>query len=367
MADYATTVAEGFSGRVIKKYWQTAVTESLVNHNYEGEIKGKQSKVNILTFDDITWDDYTGNMGTAQTPGESIGVLETTQKKRYYFEILSLSKFLSQIKDPESPLLENASMGLKELIDTYTLSFWGDVAAGNRVGTDYTTGTVAVANSTGVVTGSGTTFTSAMVGRPFWCEGLEDANGKKVWYRVKTYTSGTSITIEDDSDDETSAYTGGAISSGADYIIQAASPIQVTKSNIFTQLVALKTKLDQSKIPASDRWVVFPADIGNLLFENTTASPAVESAYKTHVLRGMFNELAGFKVFMSEQVAGNSTDGYRVLAGHKSAITMAMGFTETGIEDVTGDFGKAYKGLVVYGSKVLDERRKGLAELYCTL
>jgi len=52
------------------------------------------------------------------------------------------------------------------------------------------------------------------------------------------------------------------------------------------------------------------------------------------------------------------------LAGHKSAITFAMAFTETGIEDLQGNFGKAYKGLNVYGAKVVDERRKALATLY---
>jgi len=50
------------------------------------------------------------------------------------------------------------------------------------------------------------------------------------------------------------------------------------------------------------------------------------------------------------------------LAGHKSAITFAMGFVESGIEDLIGNFGKAYKGLSVYGAKVVDERRKALAE-----
>jgi hypothetical protein len=41
-----------------------------------------------------------------------------------------------------------------------------------------------------------------------------------------------------------------------------------------------------------------------------------------------------------------------------------MGMTETGIEDMTGNFGKAYKGLYVYGAKVVDERRKALVELF---
>ena len=121
------------------------------------------------------------------------------------------------------------------------------------IGTDYTTGTVTVTTGTGAVTGSGTTFTAAMVGLGF------KAAGHTSWYRIKTYTSATAIVIEDDKDDEASAYTGGAIGAGATYTIEAVSAITVTKSTIFDYIVDLKTKLDQREIPAEDRWVAFPS------------------------------------------------------------------------------------------------------------
>lgn len=46
----------------------------------------------------------------------------------------------------------------------------------------YTTGTVTLANGDATVTGSGTTFTPAMVGRYF------KATADGVWYRISTYT-----------------------------------------------------------------------------------------------------------------------------------------------------------------------------------
>lgn len=60
---------------------------------------------------------------------------------------------------------------------------------------DYTTGTISVAQNSQAVTGSGTTFTAAMVGR-WLCEA--DSNGLAVgnWYRISAYTSATSITLE---------------------------------------------------------------------------------------------------------------------------------------------------------------------------
>ena len=70
-------------------------------------------------------------------------------------------------------------------------------------------------------------------------------------------------------------------------------------------------------------------------------------------------------VYQNEQVSGNNTTGYYILAGHKSAITFALAFTESEIEPLIGNFGKAYKGLVVYGGKILDERRKALTYFWC--
>lgn len=54
---------------------------------------------------------------------------------------------------------------------------------------DYTTGTITITNNSTVVTGSGTTFTSAMVGRY-----LKTTDG--FWYRIASYTSATVIGLE---------------------------------------------------------------------------------------------------------------------------------------------------------------------------
>lgn len=54
----------------------------------------------------------------------------------------------------------------------------------------YTTGTVTLAEGEATVTGSGTTFTTAMVGRYF----KGDVDG--VWYRIASYISATAIELE---------------------------------------------------------------------------------------------------------------------------------------------------------------------------
>ena len=56
---------------------------------------------------------------------------------------------------------------------------------------DYTTGTVTVTNNSQTLTGSGTTWTAAMVGR--WVTTANDG----YWYRISAFSSTTSLTIEE--------------------------------------------------------------------------------------------------------------------------------------------------------------------------
>lgn len=361
MAAHGTNLAEMFAGAAVEKFFETSVTPMISNNDYEGEIKDKASRLNVLTFSESEGlQDYDGSDLTLGTVTESEATLVTDQQKAYYFKIKSLDTFKSYVEDPESTLMVEKAGQLQEAVDAYVLGLYTDVGSGNRVGTDYTTGTVAVANSTGVVTGSGTTFTSAMVGKGF------KATGHTVWYRISAFSSTTSITIIDDKDDETAAYTGGAITAGASYTIEANTAISLAANTIYGYILDLKTKLDQSKTPKANRWLVINAAVSNLLVQASVVVRDVESDTK-HIQNGFVGRLAGFDIYENEQVAGDNSTGYWVLAGHRSAITFAMSFVETGIEDLQGNFGKAYKGLNVYGAKVVDERRKALAALFCTV
>lgn len=362
MATYPTKLAEVFSTKVMVIYYANSVAEDITNQDYEGEVKDKTSILNIMTFSKILSHDYTGANMTVDDLTESSGQLITNQAKDFYFRVKSYDKFRSYIKNPEGTILAQTALELKKVIDTYVLGFYVDVAAGNRIGTDYTSGTVTI-DSSGNVTGAGTTFTPAMVGKGF------KATGHSVWYRVKTFTSATAIVIEDDLDDVTSAYTGGAIGGGSSYNIQANTAVQLTSSNIFDKINQLAVLLTNQEIPNEDRWIVVPPAVSALIKLNANFNPSgVPGAYDKLVTNGRVGgKMAGFEVYESPRVIGDSTNGWHIMAGHKSAITFAMGLTETGMEDLIGNFGKAYKSLYIYGAKVVDERRKALTELFGSL
>jgi hypothetical protein len=357
MSDFSTAVGEKFARNVVTKFFEMAVAPMITNDNYEGEITGGGAdRLNILSvYESEGLQNYTGADLTLGTAKESEGTLIVDQKKAYYFGIKSWDKFKSYADDVESDLIKQKAGELQEAVDAYVLGLYGDVASGNRVGTDYTTGTVTVDVTTGAVTGLGTTFTSGMVGKGF------KATGHTKWYRVKSYSSTTAIVIEDDSDDDTSAYTGGAIGAGATYTIEAVTAVQVTASTIYTKLVAMKTKLNKAKVPKADRWLVLPADIAGILDTSTELVHATQKGDDV-IANGFMGRIAGFSLYENEEVSGDGTNGYHCMGGHKSAIVFAMAFTESGFEDLQKNFGKAYKGLNCYGAKVIDRRRSALVE-----
>jgi len=363
MNAYATKVAEGFSSRLFKHIYENAPLDSFVNRDYEGEINSVGSVLNILQLSKLSEKTYSGANLSPDSLYETNTQLVIDQKKSFYWSEKTIDKWVSYIKDPHSTVVEQKGNERIKNIMTFLLAFWADAAAGQWYGVDYTTGTVTVDVTTGVVTGSGTTFTAGMVGKPF------KATGHSVWYRVKTYTSATSIVIEDDSDDLTSAYTGGAIGAGASYTIQANTVKTIdnagTNPSFLTMTLTLKQMLDEAEVPDEDRYLFVPPAGFTTMLKDAGIKLNVPAAYESLVKQGFITELAGFKVFRSNRVAGDNTNGYHVIAGHKSFLTYADKPLEAGMEeDLIGNFGSAYKDLFVYGAKVADGRRKFAAQAF---
>jgi hypothetical protein len=366
MNTYPTKLAEAFAAQALEIFYATSVSDAITNSDYEGQIKDKTSILNVLTFGAIDAHAYTGADMTADDLTESNAQLITDQARYIYFRVKDYDTFRSYIKNPESTIQKQTASRMKQIIDKFILGFYTDVGAGNRDGTDYITGLVDVAATTGVVTGSGTTFTSGMVGAGF------KATGQTSWYRVKSFSNTGSITIEDDRDDSVSAYTGGKIGTTTDtaYTVQGYSAVQVTKDTIFGHISTLATMLTNNEIPDSDRFLVVPASIATLIRQSPQWVNIGSESGRNSVQNGkMPGQLAGFNIYevADGRATGNTIDGIHCLGGHKSAICSAMGLTENGVEDAIKNFGKLYKSLYVYGAKVPDERRKALVDGYWKL
>ena len=367
MSAYGTKLAEGFSSKVMQQVYDTDLIDSIVNRNYEGEINGVGSKLNILDFSKLSEKTYADAAMSADTLSENNGQLVINQYKSFYWKEKTLAKWLSYIKDPHPYIVTQVANERAKNMDTYVLGLYADIGAGNRVGTSVTTGTVTVDVTTGLVTGAGTTFTSDMVGRGF------KAQGHTTWYRVKTFTNTTSIVIEDDLDDVDSAYTGGAIAALSTFEVEAADPIAITAANILNKVATVKQKLDLAEkngytaVPDADRFFIAPPEFFTVLTQGTGIVLHVDEAYQDLVKKGYMGELQGFRLFKSNRLTGNNTDGYHCIAGHQNWMTFAEKVLDARMEeDLIGDFGTAYKDLFVYGAKVKDIMRHQAAELFAT-
>lgn len=365
---YATKVAEGFSQKLMLEVYDRSLIDQVVNREYQGEINGVGSKLNILNFDRISERTYTGaDMSTADSIYETNAQLVINQYKNFYWKEKTIDKWISYVKSPKSTVMSQKADERAKNMDTYVLGLYGDVGAGNRVGTDAddaTTITITVTTGAFVVSG-GTPVTSAWVGK-----GIK-AVGHSRWYRVKSQSSTTEGFIEDDSDDLDSAYTGGAIS-GASYVVEAVSAVSVTTANLLNKVALLKQKLDKAEVytnnavPDTDRVLIVPPEFETTLIQASGIALHVDAVYQDLVKKGYMGMLQGFKIFRSNRLTGNNTDGYHILALHPNWCTFAEKLLETGIEDLIGNFGTAYKDLFVYGAKVTDARRHFAAELFAT-
>ena len=175
MDTYGTNLGERFAAKALEKYFETAVQPMITNDNYEKLLSaGGASKFSVLTFGDVTLNTYVkGTPMTVEDVSESEGECDPDQQKGYYFRLNSLSQFESYVTDAKSDIITRAISQLKRQVDAYVLGLYADAGSGNRVGVDYSTGTVTVAVTTGAVTGSGTTFTSGMLGLGFKLKTLE--------------------------------------------------------------------------------------------------------------------------------------------------------------------------------------------------
>ena len=154
-----TNFGEQFASKVLKKTYSNAVFESIVNKEYEGEIKKAGDRVNILSFlNSGELSDYV--VGTNMVVGQLIDAEDqlVVEKRKYYSLSLDRLEDLFAYADdiPESMILEYSKV-LDKTIDTYVLDKFGSEAkAGNWIGIDLrvigdSTGTMAsiVTSATG--------------------------------------------------------------------------------------------------------------------------------------------------------------------------------------------------------------------------
>ena len=159
--------------------------------------------------------------------------------------------------------------------------------------------------------------------------------------------------------DVSDAFLLSTIANGADSgnVIGSSAAVSLTASNVYENIVALRTKLDKANVPVSGRFVVVPPEVYALLLLDDRFVKASDSATaNATLLNGEVGRVAGFTVYMSNNTPYTS-ETWSIPAGVATATTYAEQIVSTEAYRLEKRFADAVKGLHVYGAKVTDGKQ----------
>ncbi|KYG93985.1 P22 phage major capsid protein family protein [Paenibacillus sp. S33] len=126
------------------------------------------------------------------------------------------------------------------------------------------------------------------------------------------------------------------------------TPIIPTKDTAYDLLIDLGVLLDENNVPESERFVVVPAWYYGLLLKDArfTKDPNI-------IRTGYVGDIDGMTVYKSNNVPNTTGAKYKIIAGHKSAISFAGQVDSVEAFRPEKQFSDAVKGLQVFGAKCI--------------
>lgn len=132
-----------------------------------------------------------------------------------------------------------------------------------------------------------------------------------------------------------------------------ATPIVPTSTTAYEYLADAFTAMDEANAPQAGRWAIVPPWYHGMLRKDSRFVSYGTDANRAVAQNGVIGQVAGFDVFVSNNVANTSGAKYKILFGHSSAWTMAMQIEKVEAFRMEKRFADAVKGLNVYGAKVV--------------
>lgn len=221
----------------------------------------------------------------------------------------------------------------------------------------YSTGTVTINNGDTTVVGSGTTFTSAMVGRYIFLDGL--------WYEITAFVSTTNLTI--------TQYQGDNLAGSAFVLATINTAATITKVTIMNATASGGVEVSYAMEPKLLDIIIFDCGTGidmdyvvfpqmiltsnenginlDMNFVNGFAIDFSEFNFSTTGV-GIVMVDSGNATFFNSSVNDNATNGISITRGTKMAfISMDIsGNTTNGIEFVSGNNDNQFSGIVFDGN-----------------
>lgn len=401
-----TNFGEQFASKVLAKTYQNSVVDSVVNRNYEGEIKKPGDRVNILSFlNSGTLSDYV--VGTDMNSEAIIDAEDQliVEKRRYWnFSLDRLEDQFTYADDIVDHITNDYAKQLEKEVDTYVLDrMAAGVRAGNWIGVNLvvagsgqTMASIATSTTGGTVTISGYAqanaqeiggvenpadgaiyfggFDTSDIGKGFRLRST--ASFVSPWYRISGVTNSISATLTEwdeavsgsdfeegytlrgtfggDGVNFTKYGTGDAsllTMSSLGWEIQGAIATTVSSTQIYNQVTLLAEMLDQAEVENTDRHITVPAQVVTQLKQSSALQPTgIAEIYTGTVLNGRVMRVGAFDVHLAV--------GSRVStrAGHSTAVgalapDVAVSTGATGYQIVAN-----HTGMITFAEKWSESR-----------
>ncbi len=159
--------------------------------------------------------------------------------------------------------------------------------------------------------------------------------------------------------DASDKYIAGILAGAADASnLVSASAVALTSSNVYENVVKMRTILDKANVPTAGRWLVIPPEMYALILLDDrfvkTGGEMAEGILRT----GLVAQAAGFDIYLSNNCVSASVSEkvtYTITGGVDAAATYAEQIVSTEAYRPEKRFADAVKGLHVYGAKVVDK------------
>lgn len=132
------------------------------------------------------------------------------------------------------------------------------------------------------------------------------------------------------------------------------SPVVPTSTDIYNYFTDAKRLLREANVPTQGLWAVIPPWMEKMLLDSGefTADTSMGDDVK---INGMIGRVAGFEVYVSNNVPNTTETLYKVMFGSPEAITFADQINSVEAYRPEASFSDAVKGLDVYGAKLVHD------------
>ncbi len=128
------------------------------------------------------------------------------------------------------------------------------------------------------------------------------------------------------------------------------TPLEIQSGNVISTLALIARKLDDEDVPEDGRFIVVPPWV----IEDLRLAKAVWENPNTAILStGYVGRFMNLEVFKSTNVPNTTGTKYKILAGTRAAISLALQLNKVEAIRLEKYFADGVRGLALYGGKVV--------------